>query len=95
MRTPLIPLWDFLVVEPDPPPEKKGSIIIPLRASKPTYKGTVVAAGPGVPAEDGDFIPTEMQPGDHICHLPFNTTIVEIGDRKWFLIREKDVLCRI
>lgn len=92
---PLLPLGDLIVVQPDPPPEKIGSLVVALRAQKPTFRGTVVAVGPGLEDEDGDWVPCELNVGDRICHSHYNVTVVSVGATDWLLLRERDVLCRI
>ena len=59
----------------DPPPKKIGRIHLPeisqtnkteLTKDIRAIPAVVIAAGPGIYDEDGDFIPTSVKPGDKV-----------------------------
>lgn len=58
-----------LLIRPDAPDEKIGSIFIPDSSKKPAGTGIVVAMGPGMLCKDGSRWPMpDVKPGDRIVY---------------------------
>ena len=87
------PLADRVVVEPVESEEQKvGGIIIPDTAKEKPMQGKVVAAGPGGRKEDGSRIAMDVKEGDTVLYAKYAGTEVKIGDKKYLIFRETDVL---
>jgi co-chaperonin GroES (HSP10) len=88
------PLGARVLVKPDKPAEKIGSIIIPDSAKKPAQLGIVAAMGPGMLCKDGERWPMpDVKVGDHIVYRaqdPFPK--VKIGDVEYVAMHDDDVL---
>ena len=93
----LRPLHDWLVIELEPAPEMKGSIIIPGTVPEPIRIGKVLRAGPGRQWPE-KFVPMAVKAGERIA---FFKAVTDSGQNKAAsfqlpkdqeLIRETDVL---
>src|SRR5438876_6671808 len=80
-RCPLLPTADRFVLVADAPVQAGLIFVV---TAKQSDRGTVVAVGPDC---------NELQVGDRVVHKTLKATIVEVGDTKWSLLREEDVLC--
>ena len=89
----LKPLGDRLIVEPIEQEEVTASgIVLPESAKEKPMQGKVVAAGPGGRKEDGSRIAMDVQEGDTVLYAKYAGTEVKIGDKKYLIFRETDVL---
>ena len=87
------PLADRVVVKPLEQEEAKvGNIYIPETAKEKPMQGKVVAAGPGGRKEDGSRIAMDVKEGDTVLYAKYAGTEVKIGDQKYLIFRETDVL---
>jgi chaperonin GroES len=90
------PLADRVVVEPLEEEEvKKGKIIIPDTAKEKPQQGKVIAVGPGKISEDGKRIPLEVKEGDTILFGKYSGTEIEIENKKYLILDERDILAVI
>ena len=70
----------------------KGGIIIPDAAKEKSQEATVVAVGTGKRTSDGKTIPFEVKVGDSVLISKYGGTEVTIGDEKFVLLREDDIV---
>ncbi len=84
----LIPLGDYIVVEAhEAEAISEGGIIIPDKAQKQVFQGTVVAVGPGKQNENGRYLGIPVEPGDVIFYRNFQGwKLAEINDKQYFAI---------
>jgi len=83
---PLLPLADIYVIKPDAAPQSAGHIVLNAAWQRAPARGTVAAWGPDT---------TELKNGDRCCWRGHTGTTVEIGEERWLLVREDDVVCRL
>lgn len=95
------PLFDNILVKVDMMEETtSGGLIIPESARQEyddeQERGTVVACGPGRPADDDGlrrpFIPMVVGPGDRICFSKYGGSEVKINGENFLLMSEQVVL---
>lgn len=70
----LEPLYNTIVIDPDPLPEREGSLWLPPQYKKdlmPAMHGTVISCGPGHLIDDGSIVPLSVKPGDRVCYEAF------------------------
>ena len=58
------PLSDLIIVRPDSPEERIGSIILAVSAQEEAKHGIVLAVGPGKLHENGYLEPMDVKVGD-------------------------------
>ena len=93
MAANLKPLGDRVLVEPVEEKEvKKGGIIIPDTAKEKPTEGVIVALGTGKKGEDGKVTPFEVKVGDMVLIGKYGGTEVKLGEKKYTLVREDDIL---
>ena len=89
----LKPLGDRLIVQPIEQEEVTASgIVLPETAKEKPMQGKVVAVGPGARKEDGTRIAMDVKEGDTVLYAKYAGTEVKIGDKKYLIFRETDVL---
>lgn len=87
------PLGDrVLVKRVEEESKTKGGIIIPDTAKEKPQEGEVVAVGPGVRDEDGEFVKLELKAGDRILFGKWSGTEVKIDGEDLIIMKESDVL---
>ena len=87
------PLGDrVLVKQVEEKQQIKGGIIIPDAAKEKSQEATVVAVGTGKRTSDGKTIPFEVKVGDSVLISKYGGTEVTIGDEKFVLLREDDIV---
>ncbi len=87
------PLGDRVLVKQAEEKEQiKGGIIIPDAAKEKSQEATVVAVGTGKRTSDGKTIPFEVKVGDSVLISKYGGTEVTIGDEKFVLLREDDIV---
>lgn len=86
MSLPIQPIGDLLFVEPE---ANTSRIITDPRAS---WRGKVVAAGPGRPLADGRTVPMEVGVGDIIRLKPTNAIESVYNQTSVWIVKEEDVL---
>lgn len=93
------PLHDWLIIELEPAPERKGCIILPDPDNEPLRIGKVLRAGPGRQHPNSNaFRPMMVKEGDRVV---FPMAVTECGsgrnithaldDNKLRMIRETDI----
>ena len=89
----LKPLGDRLIVEPIQQEEMTASgIVLPETAKEKPMQGKVLAAGPGARKEDGSRIPMDVSEGDTVLYAKYAGTEVKIGNDKYLILKETDIL---
>ena len=93
----LKPLGDRLVIEPsdDDVEKSAGGIYIPDTAKEKPQKGTIVAAGPGRPPDDGTLVKLEVKTGDTVIYSKYAGTEYIVGGTEYLIVRESDVLATV
>jgi len=87
------PLGDRVLVEPAEEKEvKKGGIIIPDSAKEKPTEGIVRALGTGKTDDNGKKVPFEVKVGDRVLISKYGGTEVKLGEVKYTLVREEDIL---
>ena len=90
------PLGDRVVVEPIEQEELTvGGIVLPETAKEKPQQGIVLAAGPGVRDEDGDYIPMDVKVGDKVLYAKYSGTEFKTDGKKLLILRESDLLAII
>ncbi|MGN0853372.1 MAG: co-chaperone GroES [Kiritimatiellia bacterium] len=86
------PLGDRVLVEPVEEKEQMvGGIYIPDAAKEKPIKGKVLAIGKKRD-KDGKEIAFDVKVGDEVLLPKYGGTEVKIGDKKFQLVREDDLL---
>ncbi len=93
----LRPLADRVIVEPLEREETTaGGILLPETAKEKPQEGLIVAAGPGRWDEDGKKrVPLEVSVNDRIVFAKYSGTEIKLGDKKYLILGEKDILAVI
>jgi len=88
----LNPLADRVVVKPAEAEEKtKGGIILPDTAKEKPVEGTIVAAGPGKVADNGEVVKMTVKVGDKVLYGKYSGTEVIIDGEEYLIMRESDI----
>ena len=88
----LNPLADRVVVKPAEAEEKtKGGIILPDTAKEKPVEGTIVAAGPGKVADNGELVKMTVKVGDKVLYGKYSGTEVTIDGEEYLIMRESDI----
>ena len=86
------PLADRVVVKPAEAEEKtKGGIILPDTAKEKPVEGTIVAAGPGKVADNGEVVKMTVKVGDKVLYGKYSGTEVTIDGEEYLIMRESDI----
>jgi chaperonin GroES len=86
------PLADRVVVQPAEAEEKtKGGIILPDTAKEKPVEGTIVAAGPGKVADNGEVVKMTVKVGDKVLYGKYSGTEVIIDGEEYLIMRESDI----
>src|SRR5262245_24007888 len=89
----LRPLGDRVLIRPlEEKEQKRGSIIIPDTAKEKPQEGEVISTGPGRPLEDGKVVAPGGKKGDRVLFGKYSGSEVTIGDEKYLIMREADLL---
>ena len=88
------PLYDQILIRPDDPAEKIGSIWIPDSAREIAMQGTVVAAGKGIcNHRHGGWTLLAVRPADRVLfgsrHMQSNELLIE--GKKHIVVRQDDL----
>ena len=93
MAVNVTPLHDRVLVRRIEEKESvKGGIIIPDSAKEKPQEAEVIALGTGKRDEEGKRIAFEVKVGDRVLVSKYGGTEVKIGDEKYSLLREDDIL---
>lgn len=89
----LKPLGDRLIVQPIEQEEVTASgIVLPETAKEKPMQGKVLAVGPGARKDDGSRAAVDVEEGDTVLYAKYAGTEVKLGDDKYLILRETDVL---
>jgi chaperonin GroES len=90
----LRPLGDRVIVEPLAQDEKTASgLLLPETAKEKPQEGLIVAVGPGRWDEDGKKrIEMEIVVGDKIVFAKYSGSEIKLGEKKYLIMSEKDLL---
>ncbi len=87
------PLGDRVLVKQVEEKEQiRGGIIIPDAAKEKSQEAEVVAIGSGKLASDGKRVAFEVKVGDKVLISKYGGTEVALGDEKYILLREEDIV---
>ena len=87
------PLGDKVVVKPAKIEEKTQSgIILPGSAQEKPNQGTVIAVGPGVRNDKGQYIELDVKEGDRIVYGKFGGVELKYDDEEYVVLSESDIL---
>jgi len=67
-------------------------IVIPDQLQEPAREGTVLAVGPGITEESGDFLPTSTKAGDRVIISSYAGLEVDLDGDTYLVLRENDIL---
>ena len=85
------PLGIRVVIEPkEAETMTAGGLYIPDNAKEKPQQGTVVAVGPGSKDE-----PMEVKVGDAVLYGKYAGTEVTVGDKKYLIVKQSDILAII
>ena len=86
------PLGENLLVKViEAEPVTKSGIVLPDNAKEKPTEAKVVAVGSGA-VVDGKRIPLEVKKDDRVIFAKYSGTEVKIGDDKYLILRESDIL---
>jgi len=89
------PLGDrVLVMQVEEKEQIKGGIIIPDAAKEKSQEAKVVALGTGR-REDGKVVEFDVKVGDVVLMSKYGGTEVKVGDEKYSILRQDDILAII
>lgn len=87
------PLGDrVLVKQVEEKEQVRGGIIIPDAAKEKSQEAEVVAIGSGKLTSDGKRQAFEVKVGDKVLISKYGGTEVSMGDEKYMLMREEDII---
>ncbi len=93
----LRPLADRVIVEPLEREETTaGGILLPETAKEKPQEGKILAVGPGRWDEEGKKrVPLDVAVNDRIIFAKYSGTEIKLGDKKYLILGEKDILAVI
>lgn len=92
-NTSIKPIGDRVLVKSIEEKEQvRGGIIIPDAAKEKPQEAEVVALGTGKKDESGKIQAFEVKVGDRVLISKYGGTEVKLGEVKYTLVREEDIL---
>src|SRR5271169_4881487 len=93
----LNPLEDRIVVRPNTAEATTASgLVIPDTAKEKPQQGEVLAAGPGLRAENtGELIPTGVKVGDTVVYSKYGGTEITVDGEDLLILSGRDVLATV
>ena len=89
----LKPLDDRVIIAQSEAENKTdGGILLPDTAREKPQRGKVVAVGPGKLQDDGERSKPGVTKGDEVYYGKYSGTEVEVGTKKYVIVRESDIL---
>ena len=89
----LKPLDDRVIIAQSAAENKTdGGILLPDAAREKPQRGKVVAVGPGKLQDDGQRSKPSVKKGDEVYYGKYAGTEVEVGTKKYVIVRESDIL---
>ncbi len=89
----LIPLGDKVVLKRAESESKTaGGIVLPDSARDKPQRGEVIAVGDGYVKSDGQKVALTVKEGDRVIFSSYAGDEINVGDEKYLLLRESDIL---
>lgn len=89
----IVPLGDRVVLRrAEAEAKTAGGIVLPDSARDKPQRGEVVAIGDGYVRRDGARVPLTVKEGDRVIFSSYAGDDIEVGDEKYLLLRESDIL---
>ena len=89
----LKPLDNRVVIEPvDAEDKTSGGNVLPDNAQEKPQIGKVVAAGPGTLQDAGKRTAMSVKKGDEVVYGKYMGNDIEVGNKKYVILRETDLL---
>ena len=93
MSIKLNPLKDGLIIERDAQEKtSSGGILLPESAKETPLRGTVIKAGPGKAAQDGQILPMAVKAGDRVLFAQYAGTKLTLDEQEYLFMKEEDIL---
>lgn len=94
MKSKLVPLRDYIVLEPVAEKEvTESGIVIPQDSNKDRpEQGTVVAVGPGKVLQDGTKVEMDVKKGDVVLFSKYGPTEVKVNGKDYLVVKQDDIL---
>lgn len=91
------PLADKVLIKPAAKEEITASgIVLPDSATKDRPQiGEVLAVGPGHLSAEGTLLPMHVKVGQKVYFTKYGPTEVEVDDKEYLIVEEKDILAII
>ncbi len=93
----IIPLHDFVVIEPEEY-KSDGGIVIPVGIDvdpdTQSKTGRVIAVGRGTLMDSGEFCDLETRPDDRVEYLVAVLKIIRISGKEYHVVRDRNVIFR-
>jgi len=87
------PLHDrVLVRRVEDESKSTGGIIIPDTAKEKPMEGEVIAVGPGLRDEKGEYTPLDVKVGDRILFGKWSGTEVKMDGEELLIMKESDIM---
>ncbi len=87
------PLGDRVLVKPIEKETMTASgIMLPETAKEKPQEGEIIAVGQGRRDEDGERIALDVEVGNKVLFAKYAGTEVKIGDEKYLIMKESDIL---
>lgn len=87
----LKPLFDCIAIKRDVE-EQEGLIVVPNTAKKVLAQGKIVAIGPGIRTDRGDWLKLTVNVGDSVLFGEHSGQAFTLDDEEFLMMREKDVI---
>jgi chaperonin GroES len=91
MKAPFKPLYDKLLVKKDEKKSEVAGFIVPESAKEKPESGIILAVGHGRLLADGQVIPLQVKPNDHILFGKWSGTEIKIKNVEYLLMDESEV----
>lgn len=90
------PIHDRVIVRADEPETvTKGGIHLVQYGKKAQRRGEVLAVGPGVYNQKGQFVETTLKPGDRIVFGSYAGAEITIDGETYRVMRESDIAAKV
>ena len=84
------PMFDCVYIEQEI--EKHDGLIVVPNSEKKLFQGTVVAVGPGIRTDSGDWIKLCLNVGDRVLFGEYSGQSLKHEGKTYLAMREKDVI---
>ncbi len=87
------PVADKIIVKAnDANTQTDGGVILPDIAQEETWKGDVIAVGPGAILLDGKYTPMQTKIGDIVVYPKMGVKKIDYNGEEYLIMKENDVL---